>query len=222
MASKTFASPTLSSTPSDIEVITEMDVFEASAKEDVPRPPSSPVAPTSVKGFKWEKLVAPLKEAAEKPVDKPAEEPVAKEEPAAKEEPVEEPKKKPVEEPEAKSEDDMPPLVEDSDSDDDMPPLVEDSDSEGLPELVNSSDDEMLIAVFRRPTCNRCDAALHAILDPEDSDEETPSPRRRQDNCPSVITYTAAIFGLFYLIKIYLILTGGAFIVGPGYYGSCL
>ena len=95
-----------------------------------------------------------------------------------------------------------------------MPPLVEDSSDES---------DEMLVAIFRRPTCNRCDAALHAILDPSDSsdsDEETP--RRRQTECPSVITYTAAIFSLFYLIKIYLILTGGAFIVGPGYYGSCL
>ena len=306
MASKTFASPTLSSTPSDIEVITEMDVFEASS-EDVPRPPSSPVVPTSVKGFKWkqeapngEKLVAPLKKSkeesvekaieepveeksvAKEPAEKPAEKPeakeepavkevakeeakeVAKEEPAAKEEPVaekvakeepvakevakeepaekvakeepveekpvakpaEKPAEKPVAEP-VKLKIQVPDHTEDS-SDDDMPPLVEDSSDDDMPALVCSddessedSDDEMLIAVFRRPTCTRCDAALHAILDPSDSDEK-PRVIRRQNGCPPVITYTAAIFGLFYLIKIYLILTGGAFIVGPGYYGSCL
>ena len=230
MASKTFASPTLSSTPSDIEVITEMDVFEASS-EDVPRPPSSPVVPTSVKGFKWkqeapngEKLVAPLKKSKEESVEKAIEEPV--EEKSVAKEPAEKPAEKPVAEP-VKLKIQVPDHTEDS-SDDDMPPLVEDSSDDDMPALVCSddessedSDDEMLIAVFRRPTCNRCDAALHAILDPSDSDEK-PRVIRRQNGCPPVITYTAAIFGLFYLIKIYLILTGGAFIVGPGYYGSCM
>jgi hypothetical protein len=96
-------------------------------------------------------------------------------------------------------------IPEPSDSDDDMPPLVsssenseeysdesntdskEDSDaskteseydskeSEENSEESKDSDDDLMVAVFQRPTCPRCDAALKALLTPSDDESETDS-----------------------------------------------
>ena len=67
------------------------------------------------------------------------------------------------------SDDEMPGLVEDSD--DEMPGLVEDSDDE-MPDLVeesDSEDEELMIAVFKRPSCPRCEAALKVLLAHEEN-----------------------------------------------------
>ena len=65
---------------------------------------------------------------------------------------------------------DMPELV-DSDTDSDMPELVEDSDSENewTPE---SDNDDLMVAVFKRPSCPRCEAALKILLAHEENSEE--------------------------------------------------
>jgi glutaredoxin len=80
------------------------------------------------------------------------------------------------------SESDMPELV-DSDSDSEMPGLVSESDDD-MHDLVeesdsDSEDEEMMIAVFQRPSCPRCEAALKVLLnhdenveDAEESEEE--------------------------------------------------
>ena len=68
------------------------------------------------------------------------------------------------------SESDMPELV---DSDDEMPGLVEDSDDE-MPDLVEDSDsenEELMIAVFKRPSCPRCEAALKVLMAHDENDE---------------------------------------------------
>ena len=79
------------------------------------------------------------------------------------------------------SESDMPELV---DSESDMPDLVSESDDD-MPDLVSESeeeeeeDEELMIAVFKRPSCPRCEAALKVLLnhdenveDAEESEEE--------------------------------------------------
>jgi hypothetical protein len=71
--------------------------------------------------------------------------------------------------------DDMPPLVE---SDDDMPPLVESEDD--MPPLVESEDDtpsvesdddyhdDLMIAIFRKPECQQCNAMLNLLLNQQE------------------------------------------------------
>jgi len=82
--------------------------------------------------------------------------------------------------------------VETSDSEEDMPPLISSSDEEdesntdsktetdeSKDESENSEeteeDEDMMIAVFPRPTCPRCDAALKALLTPSEEESETDS-----------------------------------------------
>jgi hypothetical protein len=63
---------------------------------------------------------------------------------------------------------DMPELV---DSESDMPELVSDTDSE-MPDLVEESDNEdLMIAVFKRPSCPRCEAALKILLSHDENSE---------------------------------------------------
>ena len=76
--------------------------------------------------------------------------------------------------------DDMPDLV--SDLDDEMPGLVEESDDE-MPDLVeetesdsDSENEELMIAVFKRPSCHRCEAALKILLAHEENIEEAEEP----------------------------------------------
>jgi hypothetical protein len=64
-------------------------------------------------------------------------------------------------------------------SDDDMPDLVEmDSDNDSMPDLVESEsdngqevNDDMMIAIFKRPSCQRCEAALKTLMAHEESEE---------------------------------------------------
>jgi len=62
---------------------------------------------------------------------------------------------------------------DEDDSDDEMPNLVEDSES--MPDLVESENgwthnpeieiaDDMMIAIFKRPSCPRCEAALKVLM----------------------------------------------------------
>ena len=55
---------------------------------------------------------------------------------------------------------DMPELV---DSDNDMPELVEDSGSENE-WTPHADNDDLMVAVFKRPSCARCEAALKILL----------------------------------------------------------
>jgi hypothetical protein len=189
-------------TPTEVQVITEMDVYEASVRKVVSRGNlnASPLAEPS---YSWSDVE---EQEARKPK---VQAPKVKEEPKVQEEPVltesvnekldklmteiedivnkENNIKVDVElesdedMPElGDSESDMPELVDSdsempglvSDSDDDMPGLVEESDSD-------SEDEEMMIAVFQRPSCPRCEAALKVLLnhdenveDSEESDEK--------------------------------------------------
>jgi glutaredoxin len=184
-------------TPTEVQVITEMDVYEASVRKVVSRGNlnASPLAEPS---YSWSDVE-----------EQEARKPKVKEEPKVQEEPVltesvnekldklmteiedivnkENNIKVDVElesdedMPElGDSESDMPELVDSdsempglvSESDDDMPDLVEESDSD-------SEDEEMMIAVFQRPSCPRCEAALKVLLnhdenveDAEESEEE--------------------------------------------------
>jgi len=94
-------------------------------------------------------------------------------------------------------------IPESSDSDDDMPPLISSSDEESDDSKEESddskeesddskeesddskeesddskddskeSDEDLMVAVFQRPTCPRCDAALMALLTPEESESDS-------------------------------------------------
>ena len=101
---------------------------------------------------------------------------------------------------ELESDEDMPDLVEDSDND--MPDLVEDSDSDSdMPELVdsntenewtpNSTNDDLMVAVFKRPSCPRCEAALKILLAHKDNNDEDVTPSE-QDNVSEDSDETAA------------------------------
>ena len=70
------------------------------------------------------------------------------------------------------SESDMPDLVSESDE---MPGLVEESDDE-MPDLVEESDeesDDLMIAIFKRPSCPRCEAALKVLMAHDENGEES-------------------------------------------------
>jgi hypothetical protein len=67
----------------------------------------------------------------------------------------------------------MPELVSDTDSE--MPDLVSESDDD-MPELVEESDnEELMIAVFKRPSCPRCEAALKVLLAHDENGEDSES-----------------------------------------------
>ena len=84
-------------------------------------------------------------------------------------------------------------IPEPSESDDDMPPLISSSSEESEDseeskddsedesdesEESKDSDDDLMVAVFPRPTCPRCDAALKALLTPsEESETDSDSAR---------------------------------------------
>jgi len=211
----------MSSIPSDVDVITEKEIYETSIRKAVGSDSPDSLSDSSVKDFSWSdvekveemgaKIAANridlsksgiLPELA-KPVEEPkveepkAEEKAEEQEEKQKEEKTEEKAEKeekeetnakpqenevllaqikqllaeiktkaiPVENvkpaDEEESDDDMPPLVDDTD--DDMPALVDSSESEAE-ESETSETDDMMIAIFRRPSCPRCAAALKALL----------------------------------------------------------
>ena len=87
----------------------------------------------------------------------------------------------------SESDDDMPPLIsssseeseESEESKDDSEESKDDSEEESdESEESKDSDDDLMVAVFPRPTCPRCDAALKALLTPsEESETDSDSAR---------------------------------------------
>ena len=79
----------------------------------------------------------------------------------------------------SESDDDMPPLISSSEnseeeSDGDSKEESDDSqESEEISDESKDSDDDLMVAVFQRPTCPRCDAALKALLTPSEDESET-------------------------------------------------
>uniref|UniRef100_A0A6C0DCH7 Uncharacterized protein n=1 Tax=viral metagenome TaxID=1070528 RepID=A0A6C0DCH7_9ZZZZ len=100
------------------------------------------------------------------------------------------------------SDEDMPPLVSSSDEDESNTDSKEESDedskteseketddskeesgdskdeedeSENSEEAEEDPDEDLMVAVFQRPTCPRCDAALKALLTPSEDESETES-----------------------------------------------
>jgi hypothetical protein len=96
------------------------------------------------------------------------------------------------------SDDDMPPLISSSDEDESNSDLKESEDEDSKTELDDSKDEDedededesgdskedeseeaededLMVAVFPRPTCPRCDAALKALLTPSEDESETDS-----------------------------------------------
>ena len=51
----------------------------------------------------------------------------------------------------------------------------EDEESENSEEPEEDPDEDLMVAVFQRPTCPRCDAALKALLTPSEDESETES-----------------------------------------------
>lgn len=103
------------------------------------------------------------------------------------------------------SDEDMPPLISSSDEDESNTDSKEESDedskteseketddskeesgdskdeedeedeSENSEEAEEDPDEDLMVAVFQRPTCPRCDAALKALLTPSEDESETES-----------------------------------------------
>lgn len=172
-------------TPTEVQVITEMDVYEASVRKVVSRGNLN-ASPLSEPSYSWSDVE---EQEARKP--KVQEEPVLTEsvnetldklmteieDIANKENNIKVDVELESDEdmPElGDSESDMPELV-DSDSDSEMPGLVSESDDD-MPDLVeesDSEDEEMMIAVFQRPSCPRCEAALKILLNHDENVEES-------------------------------------------------
>jgi hypothetical protein len=84
---------------------------------------------------------------------------------------------------ELESDEDMPDLV---DSESDMPDLVSESD-EDMPDLVEESEsesdsEELMIAVFKRPSCPRCEAALKVLMAHDENGEEAESSASEEEH----------------------------------------
>ena len=62
---------------------------------------------------------------------------------------------------------------ESDDSKDESSESKEESDDSGESEESKDSDDDLMVAVFQRPTCPRCDAALKALLTPSEDESES-------------------------------------------------
>lgn len=84
----------------------------------------------------------------------------------------------------SESDDDMPPLISSSDYESDSDSNEETSDSkddseeseeesEEISDESKDPDEDLMVAVFQRPTCQRCDAALKALLTPSEDESET-------------------------------------------------
>jgi hypothetical protein len=179
-------------TPTEVQVITEMDVYEASVRKVVSRGNLN-ASPLEEPSYSWsdvetEEAKKPkiqesaLTESANEQLDKlmteiedivHSDNNIKVDVELESDEDMPELGDSESDMPElVDSESDMPDLV--SDSDDEMPGLVEESDDE-MPELVEESEsenEELMIAVFKRPSCPRCEAALKVLLDHEENREE--------------------------------------------------
>jgi hypothetical protein len=145
-------------------VITEMDVFESAKVKNTT--PSSGTS-DSEREYSWSHV-----DVEDKKTEEPKEEP--KVEP--KQEPKVEVKEEPKEEVKQEQKQEATTVQTDS-SDDDMPPLVEDSDDDDMPSLVSERADQLMMAFFTKPNCERCEAALKVLMghtdnSPENSDIE--------------------------------------------------
>lgn len=182
-------------TPTEVQVITEMDVYEASVRKVVSRGNlnASPLAEPS---YSWSDVEDANNEEPKVQEQPKAEEPKVKEEPVLTESVNEYLDKLMTDisnivnkennikvDVELESDEDMPELGDSEsdmpelvDSDSEMPDLVSESDDE-MPELVSedeqeSEDEEMMIAVFQRPSCPRCEAALKVLLAHDENVED--------------------------------------------------
>jgi hypothetical protein len=200
-----------SNTPTEVQVITEIDVYEASVRKVVSSGNlnASPLVDRDT--YSWSDVEEQTEREKKNKVE---EKPAVEEKPKVEEKPAVEEKPK-VEEPDAVTlsltkseinehldklmstiadivntdsnikvdvelesdedmselvENDMPELVE-SDTDSDMPELVEDSDSENE-WTPHSENDDLMVAVFKRPSCPRCEAALKILLAHEENSDE--------------------------------------------------
>jgi hypothetical protein len=177
-------------TPTEVQVITEVDVYEASVRKVVSRGNLN-ASPLTEASYSWSDVEA---EEAKKPN---VQEQTNLQKSAFTESVNEQLDKLMTEiediankennikvDVELESDEDMPELVDsESDmpdlvSDDEMPDLVEESDDE-MPDLVeetesesDSENEELMIAVFKRPSCPRCEAALKVLMAHDENGEE--------------------------------------------------
>jgi len=70
----------------------------------------------------------------------------------------------------SESDDEMPSLMEDIERD--IPPLTDSDSDKGWTENPEI-DEDLMIAVFKRPSCSRCEAALKILLSDEEEKEES-------------------------------------------------
>jgi len=163
-------------TPSDIQVITELDVYEATIRK---------ATHESAKEFSWDNV----------PVAEPKAEPKAetKAEPKAElKEVQQEPAPEPNEEALARKElidklmadimkpRTLTPVEEDESFYDDMPALVYDTEESGQQWSVPEDYDWML-ALYKKPSCHRCEAALKALMSVSDEETKEESEESEED-----------------------------------------
>lgn len=190
-------------TPTEVQVITEMDVYEASVRKVVSSGNLN-ASPIAEPNYSWSDVEEEEPNVEQPKVEEPKvqEQPKVQEHQLVKEEPaltesVNERLDKLMTEiedivhsdsnikvdVELESDEDMSDMPELVDSESDMPDLVSESDDD-MPDLVSESEsdsesEELMIAVFKRPSCPRCEAALKVLLshdengaDESDSEEE--------------------------------------------------
>jgi len=164
-------------TPSDIQVITEMDIYEATIRKATDKP---------FKEFSWDDVEAKSNAVITAEEPKATEEPKVAEESKAAEEP------KATEEPKADEEErarkelidklmadimrphTLTPVKEDESIYDDMPALVYDSEEEEKGQQWPVSEDrEWMLALYKKPSCPRCEAALKVLMSVSDQEVQS-------------------------------------------------
>ena len=160
-------------TPSDIQVITEMDVYEATIRKATHEP---------AKEFSWDDVVPKAEPKVDANTSFPKADPKAEQKEEQKAEVKAEPKEEKNEEELARKElidklmadimkpRTLTPVEEDESFYDDMPALVYDTEENGQQWSV-SEDYDWMLALYKKPSCHRCEAALKALMSV--SDEET-------------------------------------------------
>lgn len=194
------------------DVITEMDVFEsAKVKNTTPSSGSS----DSEREFSWnhvdidDKKVVKQEEVKLETKQEEVKQEETKQEEVKKEEKQEEVKKEEVQKEAAsadETDDDMPPLVSEDDSDD--------SDDD-MPSLVSDRADQIMMAIFPKPDCERCEAAMKVLMGhvgnspesseielSEHSDDEEDDDEEDEEKDTGVPTIIGALFIIYLILQI--------------------
>jgi hypothetical protein len=154
-------------TPSDIQVITELDVYEATIRK---------ATHESAKEFSWDNVPVVEQKADPKPeskVETKEEKIVQEAAPEPKEDQEDLARKELIDKlmADIMKPRTLTPVEEDESFYDDMPALVPDTEDENGQQWSVPEDYDWMLALYKKPSCHRCEAALKALMSV--SDEET-------------------------------------------------